>query len=234
MKKQSFMAVLDNLKKTVKKLNWQIGDTEWANYSDQTNYSTQAFIHKKQIVSEFIDTLKPSSAWDMGSNIGIYSRIASKKGIPTISFDNDPGAVEKNYLTCVSSGEPNILPLLLDLTNPSPAIGWENKERMNLLQRGPTDLILALALIHHLAISNNMPLKKIASFFSTICSSLIIEFVPKTDSQVQRLLTTREDVFPEYTQANFESVFSQFFNIQRSANIIESDRTIFLMTSGEK
>ncbi|MEE9190502.1 MAG: SAM-dependent methyltransferase [Candidatus Neomarinimicrobiota bacterium] len=234
MKKQSFMAILDNLEKTVKKLNWQIKDTEWTNYSDQTNYSTQAFVHKKQIVAEFIDRLKPSGVWDLGSNIGIYSRIASNRGIPTISFDNDPGAVEKNYLNGVSNGELNILPLLLDLTNPSPATGWENKERMNLLQRGPTDTILALALVHHLAISTNMPLKKIASFFSTICSSIIIEFVPKTDSQVQKLLSTREDIFPEYTQANFESVFRQHFNIQRSAKIIESDRTIYLMTPGCK
>ena len=234
MKKQSFMAVLDHLEKTVKKLNWQVGNTEWVNYSDQTNYSSKAFSHKKQIVAEFIDRLKPSSVWDLGSNIGIYSRIASIRGIPTISFDNDPGAVEKNYLKCVSSGELNILPLLLDLNNPSPAIGWENKERMNLMQRGPTDSILALALIHHLVISNNMPLKKIASFFSTICSSLIIEFVPKTDSQVQKLLSTREDIFPDYTQSNFESVFRQFFNIQQSEKIKESDRKIYRMTSGRK
>jgi hypothetical protein len=105
---------------------------------------------------------------------------------------------------------------------------------MNLMQRGPTDSILALALIHHLVISNNMPLKKIASFFSTICSSLIIEFVPKTDSQVQKLLSTREDIFPDYTQSNFESVFRQFFNIQQSEKIKESDRKIYRMTSGRK
>lgn len=234
MKKQSFMAVLDHLEKTVIKLNWQVGDTEWANYSDQTNYSSKAFRHKKQIVAEFIDRLQPSGVWDLGANTGIYSRIASIRGIPTVSFDNDPGAVERNYLECVSSGELNILPLLLDLTNPSPAIGWENKERMHFLERGPTDTILALALIHHLAISNNIPLKKIASFLSPICTSLIIEFVPKTDSQIQRLLSTREDIFPEYTQSDFESVFRQFFNIQRSEKIIESDRTIYLMTSKRK
>ena len=87
-----------------------------------------------------------------------------------------------NYLECVKNDETNILHLLLDLTNPSPGIGWENQERMSLLERNPTDTVFALALIHHLAISNNLPLKKIADFLNKICSSLIIEFIPKSNS----------------------------------------------------
>ncbi|MCK4819125.1 SAM-dependent methyltransferase, partial [bacterium] len=141
----------------------------------------------------------------------------------------DPACVEKNYLECIKKGETNILPLLLDLTNPSPGIGWENKERTSLLERGPADAVFALALIHHLAISNNMPLSKIADFFNKICKSLIIEFIPKSDSQVQRLLSTREDIFPDYIQQVFEGKFRKYFTIQNSVKIRDSERTLYLM-----
>jgi hypothetical protein len=149
-----------------------------------------------------------------------------------VSFDIDPAAVEINYIECVRKGEFNILPLLLDLTNPSPSIGWENKERFSFLNRGPVDGGLALALVHHLVISNNLPLDKIADFFSRICNSLIIEFVPKSDSQVQRLLATREDIFPDYNQQVFEDEFSKYFTIQGSERIKDSERTLYLMAKG--
>jgi len=138
-------------------------------------------------------------------------------------------AVEKNYIEVKKRGEQHILPLLLDLTNPSPAIGWENNERNSLLQRGPVDTVFGLALIHHLAISNNLPLNKIARFFSAICKSLIIEFIPKNDSQVQRLLATREDIFGNYEQKIFEKEFNQYFQIIEAVGIKESERTLYLM-----
>ena len=159
----------------------------------------------------------------------MFSRIASDKGIETISFDIDPAAVEINYLECVKKGEAHILPLVLDLTNPSPSIGWQNQERLSFLERGPTDALLALALVHHLAISNNVPLAMIAEFLCTICNSLIIEFVPKTDSQVQRLLSTREDIFTNYTQQAFEQEFGRYFRIKGSMRIRDSERIIYLM-----
>ena len=97
------------------------------------------------------------------------------------------------------------------------------------MERGPVDTIMALALIHHLAISNNVPLDRIADFFHRICGSLIIEFVPKSDSQVKRLLATREDIFPNYTRADFEEVFSKWFVIMKSVDIKKSKRTLYLM-----
>ena len=172
--------------------------------------------------------------WDIGANIGVFSRLASNRGIPTISFDLDPVAVEKNYLDCRSKGETHILPLVLDLTNPSPGIGWGNRERMSLEERGPSDAVLALALIHHLAISNNLPFTMIAAFLQTLCKSLIIEFVPKGDSQVQRLLSTREDIFPAYTRQVFEKEFSHYFTIEDSADIRESQRILYLMRRAQK
>ena len=229
MSRMGFLGLIDNLESTIKKLKWTPRGTEWADYYQDTNYSSGALHHKKQIVAKFLDKINPESVWDLGANVGIFSRIASDKGILTISFDIDPAAVEKNYLECVERNETNILPLLLDLTNPSPSIGWENQERTSLLERGPADTVFALALVHHLAISNNLPFNKIASFLSKICNSLVIEFVPKTDSQVQRLLSTREDIFPDYTRRAFESEFGKYFRIQNSVKIKESERNLYLM-----
>jgi hypothetical protein len=229
MSRLSFLGLIDNLESAVRKMKWSPQGTEWADYYEDTNYSSDALQHKKQIVAEFLDKIDPKSVWDLGANVGMFSRIASGKGIETISFDIDPAAVEKNYLECVAKSETNLLPLLLDLTNPSPSIGWENQERMSIMERGPADTVLALALVHHLAISNNVPLAKLAHFFSKICSSLIIEFAPKDDSQVQRLLSTREDIFPDYTQQCFEQEFGEYFMIQNSVRIRDSLRTLYLM-----
>ena len=127
------------------------------------------------------------------------------------------------------NNEQNILPLISDLTNPSSNIGWNNDERQSFLERGPADLVFALALVHHLAISNNVPINKIAKFFSTISKSLIIEFIPKSDSQVKRLLSTREDIFENYNEQNFEEEFSKFFKIISSKKLDDSQRTIYIM-----
>ena len=176
-----------------------------------------------------IDKISPRLVWDLGANTGVFSRISSQKGIQTIAFDIDSIAVEKNYLECKKNKEENLLPLLLDLTNPSPFLGWESLERMSFVKRGPADLVLALALIHHLAISNNVPLDRLAIFFNNICKNLIIEFIPKDDSQIKRLLSTREDIFDDYTQENFELEFSKLFIIKESVKNPDSHRVIYYM-----
>jgi len=223
------LAIIDSMETLIKKLKWLPQGTEWGEYYNNTNYSDQAFNFKKLFVSECLEYIKPQSVWDLGANTGEFSRVSSDKSIPTISFDIDPAAVEKNYLKCVDQDEHNILPLLLDLTNPSPAIGWNNNERMSFGERGPVDMVFALALIHHLAISNNVPLDRIAQFFGSICHSLVIEFVPKSDSQVQKLLSTREDIFPDYCQDVFEKAFKIYFDIKVKRKVKDSERVLYLM-----
>jgi hypothetical protein len=225
----SFMGLIDSLESGIKKLKWQTQKTEWENYYAETNYSPEGFSHKKQIVSDFLDWIKPRTVWDFGANTGIFSRVAGNKEAQVISFDADPVAVEKNYIQSITEKNKNILPLLVDMVNPSPGTGWNNKERMSLLERGTADTVIALALIHHLAISNNLPFKEIAGFFGKICNSLIIEFIPKEDSQIQRLLSNREDIFTSYTKDFFESEFGKFFTIRNSVNIKGSKRVLYLM-----
>jgi hypothetical protein len=227
----AFLGLVENLRSTVNKLTWRASGTEWHEYYAITNYSEAAFEHKKQLVAELLAQTvpPPKRVWDLGANTGVFSRLASDRGILTISFDMDPAAVEQNYRQ--NSSQPHILPLVLDLTNPSSGTGWANRERMSLLDRGPADLGLALALIHHLAISNNLPFGKIARFLSQVCQTLIIEFVPKSDSQVQRLLSSREDIFGAYDQETFEREFCALFTIQQRKPIRDTSRTLYLMTA---
>jgi hypothetical protein len=229
MGRQAFMGLIDNLESAIEKLQWQPKSTAWAGYYEATHYSPEARAHKKQLVAEFLERSRPKMIWDLGANLGLFSRFAGERGIQTIAFDSDPACVEKNYLECARKGETNVLPLWLDLANPSPGLGWENEERNSLLERGPADAALALALIHHLAIANSLPLHKIAGFFGKICLSLIIEFVPKNDLQVRKLLSTRDDIFPDYTQEIFEQEFGKIFTIQCAARIKDSERTLYLM-----
>ena len=125
--------------------------------------------------------------------------------------------------------EKNVLPLLLDLVNPSPSIGWANAERASLAGRRRPSAVLALALIHHIAISNNVPLPRIAEYFALLSESLIIEFVPKSDAKVRTLLASRQDIFPSYTREGFEAAFALFWHTQEAVDIPGSERTLYLL-----
>ena len=229
--KQALLGILDSLTNTVNPLNLSRQSTEWGNYYDNTNYSDASFSHKEELLKSFIENATPQTIFDLGANDGHFSRIASDNKRIVYSCDIDPIAVEKNYIQCKSENEKLIHPLLIDLTNPSPPIGWENKERASFIRRVNSDCIVALALIHHLAISNNLPLSHIAGFFADVTSGfLIIEFVPKSDSQVQRLLASREDIFATYDVDSFEKAFAHRFEIQKKEFIKDSDRILYLMT----
>jgi len=229
MSKDALLGLIESLLDTIRKLEWKPAGTEWADYYSANNYTDFAFEHKKVLVGDWLLKIAPKILWDLGANSGIFSRIAVESGAYVISSDIDPGAVEMNYRQVKERNEQNLLPLVLDLTNPSPSIGWQNRERDSFLQRGPVDAVLALALVHHLAITNNVPMELLAEFFAGCGEWLIIEFVPKSDSQVQKLLRNREDIFSEYTRTGFESAFTQWYTIQESSAVRDSERWLYLM-----
>lgn len=233
MPRQAVLNLVSHLESTVRGLSWSAGGTEWADYYDDTNYSQEGFSHKRSIVKGYLERIGPESVWDMGANNGSFSMLASEMGVPAVAFDIDPAAVELNYRESVKRGDVFMLPLLLDLTNPSPALGWANSERSSILERGPADCVMALALIHHLAIGNNLPFGHIAEFMARCGRHLIIEFVPKSDSQVQRLLVVREDIFGDYSIPAFEEEFSGYFDIVETAGIKDSERVLYLMKCRE-
>lgn len=228
MSKNAFLGLIDNLRRTVSRLTWSPGRTDWAEYGQMHNYTPFAYEAKHRIVGDFLDRSRPRSVWDLGANVGEFSRIASDRGVPTIAFDIDPSAVEVNYRQVRRAGETNLLPLLMDLTNPSPAQGWQHAEREAMVSRGPTDLVMALALIHHLAIGNNVPLPQLASFFADLGQWLILEFVPKSDSQVKIMLASREDIFSDYHQQGLERALAAFFDLREAHKIQDSERTLYL------
>jgi hypothetical protein len=229
--REAMLGLIDNLGTGVRNLRWNSPKTEWGDYYNDTNYPDAALTQKEQLVGEFLDRIqpKPGIVWDLGANTGIFSRQASSREIPTIAFDVDPVAVEKAYSDARARGDSYLLPLILDLTNPSPAIGWSHSERASLLERGPADAVLALAVVHHLAISNNVPFNKLVDFFAEAGKWLIIEFVPKQDSQVQRLLASRQDIFPDYTLDAFETAFRRRFEIHQFIGIVGTERRLYLM-----
>ena len=227
--RQQLMGLLDSLETGVRKLHWKDARTEWSDYMAAHNYSPAALEHKKQIVERFVEQIQPATVWDVGANVGLFSRIASQRGIFTVAFDLDPGAVEQNYLKMGAEKERHLLPLLTDLTNPSPSIGWQLQERKSFLERSPAHAVFALALIHHLAIANNVPLKHLSEFFGGLCHWLIVEFIPKEDPQVLRMLATRKDIFPNYTQAGFEQGFGEDFTIIAREQLQDSNRVLYLM-----
>lgn len=226
LKPETLSHLTAHLKSTIQALAWKPENTEWGSYYGSTNYSDESFESKIKLVQELAKLAQPKTVWDLGANTGAFSKAIAQDAESIIAFDTDPAAVELHFL---NNKNPKILPLLQDLTNPSPMLGWGNQERDSLLKRGPADLTMALALIHHLAISNNVPLLKLAHFFAKTGKYLLIEFVPKTDSQVQKLLSTRPDIFPDYNQDTFEAVFRTVFRIEAIRPIPGTERTLYLM-----
>ncbi|OYT25761.1 MAG: SAM-dependent methyltransferase [Candidatus Altiarchaeales archaeon ex4484_96] len=230
MSMNSLLGLIDSLKSSIKKMRTDSKSSHWQQYYEkEINYDKKSMEEKKRIVKYYLKKAEPTNIWDMGANIGVFSRIACENNVPTISFDIDHSCVEANYLRTKEKNEKNIMPLLLDLTNPSPGIGWNNQERMSLIERGPADTIMALALIHHLAITNNIPLNLLASFFNQLCNKLIIEYIPKQDSNAKRLWQSREDIFQHYTKANFEHEFRKYFIIKEKQEIKGTQRIMYLM-----
>lgn len=228
--RNALMGLIDSLESAVSALSWK-PEGDWAKYYSETNYTDDAFESKKRLVAEFVGAARPETVWDLGGNTGPFSRLAAEATTVrhVVSLDLDPAAVETNYQLCKRDGVENVLPLVGDLANPSTDLGWAHSERQSLASRGPADLVLALALIHHLAIGNNTPLQSVADYFARLGERLVIEFVPKGDSQVERMLASREDVFDRYDQAGFEAAFRRRFEVERSEPIPGTVRRLYLL-----
>lgn len=221
--------LMASLESSVRALKPPKTSTEWGDYYEFTNYDNQAFTDKAKLVDSFLGQLKtsPKLVWDIGANNGEFSELAAKRGAYTIAWDIDPKAVAANYLKRDKLSS-LMLPLVQDVVAPSPAIGWELGERFSLLQRGPADVVLALAVIHHLAIGRNVPFSKIATLLQKLGNNVIIEFVPKSDSKVQQLLASRPDIFPGYDTEHFEAAMGQQFKLISKKRIKSSERWLYL------
>lgn len=226
--RRNLEAILENLTNVIAGLRQRRSATEWGDYYQNTNYSAEATDKKAALVAKLIKPLKANTALDMGGNDGRYSRVLTSIGLEAICADADPNAVEANYRQVRASHETTMLPLVVDLTNPGGALGWQNEEREPLPARLQVDVVMALAIVHHLAISNNLPLERIARYFAQFGPHLLIEFVPKNDSQVQKLLATRKDIFPDYTLDALKTAFHSHYTLKQEAPISGTKRTLLL------
>ena len=229
MSQRRLEALLESLESSIRKLAWHPGATPWASYGDQSSYSDAGQTDKERLVAEYLRQADAEAVWDLGGNVGIFSRIAAATGAWVVSIDSDPGAVDLNYRRMVERDERGLFPIVADLTSPSPALGWDNREVRALTARGPAGLVMALAVVHHLAISNNTRFEQLAPFFASLGRRLLIEFVPPDDPMVVRLLAMRNHRFPWYSRQEFEAAFSRWFQIERSDGIADSKRRLYLM-----
>ncbi|MFO8059807.1 MAG: SAM-dependent methyltransferase [Bacillota bacterium] len=225
--RRSLQGLVDSLASAVRRMRWK-PQGEWRDYYDGGSYTSEAFTGKKRLVGEYLRSIDPETVWDLGSNVGVFSRMAAEDGARVISVDADPACVQLNYRENADQGC-DVLPLWVDLCNPSPDVGWANRERDSLASRGPADAVMALALVHHLAIGSNVPLPEIAEYFALLGRDLIVEFVPKEDPRVRTMLGSREDIFSEYHRGGFEEAFRHHFEVQRSEGIPDSERILYLM-----
>lgn len=223
--------IVASLENTVRSLKAPKQQTEWGDYYTFTNYSDASFKRKRTIVQDMLRSVKPTPkvVWDIGANNGEFSVLAANDGMYTIAWDIDPIAVERNYRAPGNDAQTsNMLPLVQDVANPSPGTGFMGTERESLFERGPADVVMALAVIHHLAIGRNLPLPRLAEFLAATAKNVIIEFVPKGDSKVDILLASRRDVFPNYDAKHFEAAMGQYFTLQTKTPISNTKRTMYL------
>lgn len=222
-------AMVDSLRKTVKRLAYRDSGSTWADYANNNSYSDQAASAKGEIVQRWTQEANPRVLWDLGANTGRYSDCAASASRQVIALDSDAVAVNHHYRDLRRRDERNVLPLLQDLANPSPALGWDGEERRSLMERANADLVLALAVVHHLAIGRNVPLPLFASFLAKLAPRAIVEFVPKSDAMVQRLLAHREDVFDDYSAEGFRAALENHFDIVAAEPLPQSERQLFLL-----
>ncbi|MXY53417.1 MAG: SAM-dependent methyltransferase [Gammaproteobacteria bacterium] len=223
-------AIVNSLESTIKGLRVGNVETEWKDYAAEDSYSAAAAAAKRRLVGEFLANIGRSDlVLDLGANKGDFSVLASKHADYVVAVDMDPAVLDILHAQLAATDNRQILPLRVDLAVPSPAIGWDNTERPAFKERTPDATVLALAVLHHMAIGNNVPMRHIAKFLSGFARNLIVEFVPKSDPQVQRLLGAREDVFPRYSRECFEADFGAYYGIRRRQLIDASDRTLYLM-----
>jgi SAM-dependent methyltransferase len=217
--------------KLVKKLEWQATGSEWGDYSEFHNYSEDDHLLKEKFIREAILSEQPQIVWDIGCNTGQFSRIAAKTSRQVLSTDIDHVAVERLFLNPDTPA--NILPLVQNVADPSPNWGWRNRERSDLQNRSQPDLVLCLALIHHVVISANIPLEEFVEWLGNLSDKLVIEYVSRKDDKVQTLLRNKEDKYQDYSRESLEQNLKKHFEISRQLDVNNGDRILYLCVKAQ-
>lgn len=233
LRKSHLEAMLKSLRDYIASLSLRTEKTVWDDYADHNSYDATRRSAKHEFVAQAVADVAPDLLFDIGCNSGDFSQTALDAGARNIiGFDFDFGALERAFSRFSQSQAP-ITPLWLDATNPSPAQGWANAERQSMQQRARADMVLALAVIHHLAIARNVPLDMAVDWLMSLGASGVIEFPSKADPMVQQLLRHRPDIFPDYTEEAFLQYVGQRGQITRQERLGEDGRLIIAYQRGK-
>jgi hypothetical protein len=229
--KQKMVHLLQSLESAIRSFSFDGGRDLWSGYYNEAWQRDNYLQTKKDIISGWLGFIPYSSALDLGSNEGVFTELVAAGNKKLICADVDHYSINRLYQKIKRDGQKNIHPLVTDLSHPSPAIGLNNEERMSFKERVKADLVLALALIHHLAIGKNIPFSGMADFFQQLGHYLVIEFIPKEDEKIRFMLQQKKDVYQDYTVENFLAVFSGRYKLLDRQVVGTSKRTLYLMES---
>ncbi len=227
--KQKMLNLVEHLMQKIVSLELPKLQTEWNNYYDTTIINQTYLQHKKQIVENWAADITNKKVLDIGCNDGVFSVIMAKQNNFVFATDYDVRCINKAVADVVATNSTTIQPMVLDIMHPSTNQGFFNTERKGFFERTEVEVVLMLAVIHHLVITKNLTFAIVASQLQAIAQILIIEYVPKQDEKVQQLLTSKEDVFADYAQEYFENDFSKYYTIIKTEIVQGSERTLYLM-----
>lgn len=230
LSKQNLVNLLKGLEAAVTSLKFDSYQNTWGKYYDEAAMRPGYLEEKKEIILNWIDTLPDSKTLiDIGGNTGEFAALVATGNRSVICADGDHDAIDSLYKKIKTDSVTNLIPLVIDFTNPSPAIGINNTERPSFLSRASSDLAMALAIIHHLAIGKNISFDLIAKMCAQLGNYLIIEFVPREDEKVQGMLLHKKDIYTWYTEEAFLLSFSAWYQVLDKRRLSSSARTLYLM-----
>lgn len=227
--KPMILSNIRGLAKTLHKLDYEAGDSIWGDYASSHSYSAEDETTKRAFVEKSIVNLSPSTVVDLGGNIGDYSLLVAPKVDRVCCVDIDPACINTLYRRIREGGPANVVPIVGDLLNPTPALGWNLAERRDIFARIRSDSFLALALVHHLAIGGNVPLPQVVACLHRIAPSGVVEWVDKEDAMVQRMLRNRTDVFADYNWDEFRAALERRFVIAETVETHGGARRLCLL-----
>jgi ribosomal protein L11 methylase PrmA len=218
---------VNRLRKIVQRLTWKHTPSVWSDYAEKNTYTDTDREQKMAFIRQVVQSRPWRLVWDLGCNTGIFSRIAAENAGYVVALDADQVVIERLYHALKSEGQTTILPLVGNVADPSPNLGWRGLERKALTERGKPDLTLCLALIHHVVISANIPLKEFIDWLASLGTDVVIEFVTKADPMVQTLLRNKRDNYTDYEVEYCESCLAEAFDVVRREELALSPRILY-------
>ena len=225
-----FLGLIRGLQNTITQLSHPTAKTMWSEYEHSHSYANSDIVEKQDFVRRCVASRHWTMTWDLGCNAGMYSAICSHHSDYVVAVDGDEAAVEKCYLLQKSEKDGNgILSLTMNLSNMSPGQGWAGKERAAFTNRTAPDLVLCLALIHHLRISANIPLSLILDELHGLNAAVIIEFVGRDDDMTRALLEGKSETYDDYNVETFEKEVNKRFLVKESATVKDGMRKLYFL-----